>query len=191
LPALLPSELPVRARVRHHWIVLIRPTSRLGGIALLVLLVTAIIWPNPMAWVLGVIVVLVGFLRWHTWRAEWVILTGQRIIRLQGVPETTSSEASLRLDRISGARVIQTVPGKIFRYATIELEAPGEHPDVRRLRRIANPNAFYLELRRLVFGDGSAADPNYDPDEQITRPLPLVPTDRDRFGRRLTWHSDF
>ena len=181
MPALLPSELPVRARTRHHWVVLLRLPSRLLIIALLVLLVMAIVSPDPMAWVLGLIVAVTIFFRWHTWRAEWVILTSQRI-----------SEASLRLDRISGARMIQTVPGKIFGYANIELEAPGDHPDVRRLRRISHPHAFYLALRRQVFGDGQLPDPNdVSAGEEITEPLPRLPSDRDPMGRRRTWDSDF
>jgi hypothetical protein len=190
MPALLPSELPVRVRTRHHWIVLLRLPHRLLAIALLILLLMAIISPDPMAWVLILVIAVIAFLRWHTWRAEWVILTTQRIIRVQGVPETTSSEASLRLDRISGARIVQTVPGKILGYANIELEAPGEHPDVRRLIRIANPQAFYLELRREVFGDGVSRDPDDEPHEHVTEPLPFLPSDRDRFGRRQHWHND-
>ncbi|HZC70296.1 MAG TPA: PH domain-containing protein [Jatrophihabitans sp.] len=192
MPALLPSELPVRARTRHHWIVLFRRPHRVLLIALLVLLLMALVAPDPMAWVLVVVIASIGFFRWHTWRAEWVVLSSLRIIRVQGVPETTSSEASLRLDRISGARVVQTVPGKILGYATIELEAPGEHPDVRRLRRIANPDTFYLELRRLIFADGHGPDPDEEPPhEHITEPLPFLPTDRDRFGRRRHWHNDY
>ena len=54
---------------------------------------------------------------------------------------------------MSGARLVQTVPGKLLGYGTIELEAPGDHPDVRRLVKIDNPNEFYLELRRIVFGE--------------------------------------
>lgn len=192
MPALLPSELPVRARTRHHWTVMMRRPPLALGIALLVLLLMAIITPNPMAWVFAAVVALIAFFRWHTWRAEWVILTSQRIIRVQGVPETTSSEASLRLDRISGARVVQTVPGKLLRYANIELEAPGDHPDVRRLRRIANPHEFYLALRRQVFGEDQLPDPNDIPVvDQITEPLPAVKTDKDSMGRVRTWHSDF
>jgi hypothetical protein len=184
LPALLPSELPVRARTRHHWIVLLRLPHKLLGIALLVLLVAAFVEPNPMAWLLGLVLALLAFLRWQTWNAEWVIITSKRIIRVQGVPETTSTEASLRLDRVSGARLIQTVPGKILNYGTIELEAPGDHPDVRRIRRIANPHQFYLALRQVVFGDGVPLDPDDDPGDYVTEPLPFLPPDRDRFGRR-------
>jgi hypothetical protein len=192
MPALLPSELPVRARTRHHWIVLLRLPSRVLAIALLVLLLIAIVSPNPMALVFALTLGAVMFFRWHTWRAEWIILTTQRIIRVQGVPETTSSEASLRLDRISGARIVQTVPGKILGYGNIELEAPGEHPDVRRLKRIAHPQAFYLELRREVFGDGVGPDPDDEPPhEHITEPLPFLPNERDRFGRRQHWHNDY
>jgi hypothetical protein len=184
VPAFLPSELPVRARTRHHWIVLIRLPHKVLGIALIVLLLAAILDPNPMAWLFGIVILGLGFLRWQTWRAEWILLTGKRIIRLQGIPETTSSEASLRVDRISGARLVVTVPGKILGYGTIELEAPGDHPDVRRLKRIAAPDTFYLELRRIVFGEGTRVDPDDDPRGYITEPLPPISADRDRFGRR-------
>jgi hypothetical protein len=189
VPALLPSELPVRARTRHHWVVMFRLPHKLLLLALVVLLLAAVVQPNPMAWLLGLVVGLLAFLRWQTWNAEWVILTGKRIIRVQGVPETTSTEASLRLDRVSGARLIQTVPGKLLDYGTIELEAPGDHPDVRRLRRIARPHEFYLELRRVVFGDGVPLDPNDDPHAgpsgygYATEPLPRLPGHQ-RFGRR-------
>jgi hypothetical protein len=190
VPAFLPSELPVRARTRHHWIVLVRLPSRLLLVALLLLLLMAVISPNPMAWVLGVIVIMGLFFRWHTWRADSVILTTQRIIRVQGVPETTSSEASLRLERISGARMVQTVPGKLLGYANIELEAPGEHPDVRRLKRIAQPQAFFLELRKQVFDNGQPPEPDdATPGDEITEPLPSLPTDR--LGRRRNWDSDY
>lgn len=181
MPALLPSELPVRARTRHHWIVLFRPPHKLLGLALVLLVVMAVVSPDPMVWPLLLVFGALAFLRWQTWQAEWVILTGKRIIRVQGVPETTSSEASLRIDRISGARMIQTVPGKILGYANIELEAPGDHPDVRRLKRIGHPHEFYLQLRRVVFGEPHAPDPNDEPQEYITEPLPP----RDHFGRRL------
>lgn len=181
MPGLLPSELPVRTRTRHHWIVMLRPPHKLLTLALLLLLVMALISPNPMAWVLFAVLGALAFLRWQTWQAEWIIVTGKRIIRVQGVPETTTSEASLRIDRISGARIVQTVPGKILGYANIELEAPGEHPDVRRLKRIARPHAFFLELRRVIFGEPHAPDPNDDPGEHNTEPLPR----RDHLGRRL------
>jgi hypothetical protein len=187
VPALLPSELPVRARTRQHWIVLFAAPHKVLGVALLVLLVAAFFDPNPMAWILGVVVLAAAFLRWQTWRAEAVILTGKRIIRVQGVPETTTTEASLRIDRVSGARLTETVPGKILGYGTIELEAPGDHPGVRKLVRIEDPQGFYLELRRVIFGEPGRSDPDdEDPRGYVTEPLPaLDPHPRDRFGRRL------
>lgn len=169
---------------------MLRPPHVLLTVALLVLVLMAIVSPKPMAWVFGLSVATVVFVRWRTWRAEWVILTTKRIIRLQGVPETTSSEASLRLDRISGARVVQSVPGKILGYANIELEAPGEHPDVRRLKRIANPHGFYLELRAEVFGDERRPDPDDEGSEYDTEPLPSGPP-RDHLGRRREWPHDY
>ena len=183
MPALLPSELPVRASTRHHWIVLWRRPDRVLAIALAVFLLAAIVQPNPMAWLFGLFVALVAFVRVQTWQAGRIILTGKRIVRVQGVPETTSSEASLRVDRISAARMIQTVPGKILHYATIELEAPGDHPDVRKLKQIAKPKEFYLELRCAIFDEPLPPDPDDHRAEYVTEPLPVLPQ-RDRFGRR-------
>jgi hypothetical protein len=183
VPTFLPSELPVRARTRHHWVVLWRLPHLWTGIALALLLLAAVAVPEPMAWIFGLVIAGGGFLRWQTWQAEWVILTGKRVIRVQGVPETTKSEASLRIDRVSGVRLVETVPGKVLGYGTIELEAPGDHPDVRRLVKIDNANEFYLALRRVVFGEADRPDPDDDPRDYITEPLPALP-ERDRFGRR-------
>jgi hypothetical protein len=162
----MPSELPEIARTRHHWIVLLRPPPRWGWISTLVLLVWALI--APAVWVVVfVLLVAVGFLRWQTWSAEMIILTKRRILRVRGVPETTSTEAWLRIDRVSGARLVQTVPGKVLGYGTVELEAPGNHPDVRKLVKIAEPHEFYGKLRARVFAERSRPDPDdapHDPD---------------------------
>lgn len=174
----------MRVRTRHHWVVLFRRPHWLLAIALALVLIMAIVAPGRMAWVCVVVFGAFAFVRWQTWHAEWVILTSKRIIRVQGVPETTKREASLKLDRVSGARMTQTVPGKLLGYATIELEAPGDHPDVRRIERIARPHVFYLELRRVIFGEPSSPDPNDDPGEHITQPLPRLRGDAGRFGRR-------
>jgi hypothetical protein len=172
MPAYLQSELPVLAKVRHHWISLFRRPHNVLSIALLVLLVAAIVGPWPMT--LLFVLVFGGFalLRWQTWRAEWVILTHRRMIRVRGIPETTTSEASLRLDRIAGAVLEQTVLGKLLDYGTIELEAPGSHPDFRKLINIAHPNEFYLQTRKLVFGNDVDLDPEDQPQNHVTEPLP-------------------
>jgi hypothetical protein len=182
VPALLPSELPVRARTRHHWIVMFRRPHWLLLLAFLVLFLMTVISPRSMGWVLVLALLSFAFVRWQTWQAEWLILTNTRIIRVQGVPETTKSEASLRVDRISGARMVQSVPGKLLGYATIDLEAPGNHPDVRRLERIAHPHAFFRELRGVIFGEPVPPDPNDDPQgyeaEYDTAPLPILPPEQ-------------
>lgn len=172
MPAYLQSELPVLAQVRHHWVVLFRRPHVLLIVALLVLLLAAIISPWPMAVLFILVFAAFALLRWQTWRAEWVILTHRRIIRVRGVPETTTAEASLRLDRISGAVLEQTVMGKLLDYGTIELEAPGQHPDVRKLVKIANPHEFYLQTRKVVFGNDVDLDPDDRPQSHVTAPLP-------------------
>jgi hypothetical protein len=177
MPPLMRSELPVVARTRHHWIVMFRAPKPIVLIALLALFLWALI--APAMWVVLMVVIFAGaFFRWQTWNAEQIILTRRRIIRVQGVPETTSSEAFLRVDRVSGMRMVQTVPGKLLDYGTIELEAPGNHPDVRRMAKIWRPHAFYRELRHLIFTDRVP-----DPDdvgthgslpEDATAPLPKL-----------------
>jgi hypothetical protein len=178
------SELPVVTTTRHHPIVLLRRPGKWPALGLLALVVWAL--ATPALWF--VVVVLLGLtmlFRWQTWNAERIILTRKRIIRVQGVPETTSSEAFLRVDRIAGMRIVQSVPGKVLDYATIELEAPGNHPDVRHMVKIWHPHSFYRDLRHLLF-----SEPRPDPDdvgtgalpEDVTAPLPHVtgPTLRKR-----------
>jgi len=172
---LLPSELPILARARHHWIVLFRLPNKYVGIALLVVFLSAVAQPDPMVLAFSVWVGAIGFFRWQTWRAEVILITRTRIIRVRGVPETTSSESSLRLDRVSGAVLEQTVVGKLLNYGSIEIEAPGQHPDVRLLVKLARPHPFYLKLRQVVFGEGIDLDPDDRPQDFITAPLPRLP----------------
>lgn len=175
MPPLMRSELPVIAESQHHPIVILRLPGKYPALALLALAVWALL--DPAIWFVFVVVIGVTLLfRFQTWHAERIILTKRRIIRVQGVPETTTSEAFLRVDRVSGMRIVQTVPGKWLDYGTIELEAPGNHPDVRRMATIWHPHLFYGALRRLIF-----SEPRPDPDdgglglpEDATAPLPRL-----------------
>lgn len=166
------SELPELARARHHWIVLLAPPSKWACLGLAVLFAGAIFRPIPFAVFFLVVAVAGAALRWQTWRAELIILTRKRVVRVRGIPETTSSEASLRIDRVSGARLVQTVPGKLLNYGSIELEAPGDHPDVRHLVRIADPMSFYNQLRGAIFAPETGADPDDGLPRHVTEPLP-------------------
>jgi hypothetical protein len=174
MPAFLPSELPVLGRAQHHWIIMLRRPHPILGVALLVLLLAAILFPTTMAPLFLIVLGAIVFVRWQTWRAEWIILTRRRIIRVRGVPETTKSESSLRLDRISGAVLEQTVLGKLLNYGSIELEAPGQHPDVRKLVNIARPHPFFRQVRKVVFGTGIDLEPDDNPQDYITAPLPFL-----------------
>jgi hypothetical protein len=160
----LPSELPVRATARQHWIILFRKPHKYSVILLAVLLLAAWLWPWPMALILTLTAMVMASFRWREWRAE----------------------------RISGTRFIETVPGKIFRYANIHLEAPGDHPGLSRLIRMDSPGEFYEILKGLVLGDesrdgwASGGDPDDSPTDYVTEPLPTLEpkVERDRFGRR-------
>jgi hypothetical protein len=173
VPPFLRAELPVRARTQHHPIVLFRRTTKVTAVLLLATAVAAFFsgWGRVA---LVTEIVWIGFWRWRTWRAEWIFLTRKRIVRVQGIPETTTSEASLRLDRVSGARLVQTPLGRLLGYGTIELEAPGEHPDVRKLVTINRAEQFYLVLREVIFV-GDEPDPDDHPQDYVTAPLPPLP----------------
>src|SRR5205823_3073328 len=147
---------------RQHWIVLLRPPRRLSAILLTVLFVAAWVRADRFTWVFVLIAAFLLALRWREWRAERVLLTGKRVIHVQGTVETTASETSLRVDRVSGVRYVETVLGKMLGFATIELQAPGDHPGISRLKRLGHPEAFYLELRDVVYGE-DRADPDEDP----------------------------
>jgi hypothetical protein len=188
MPALLPSELPVLAVARLHWIVMLRRPHPLLAIALVVLLAAAVFDPSPMALIFLLVLCAGGFFRYQNWRAEQVILTRRRIIRVRGVPETTKTEASLRLDRISGAVLQQTVLGKLLGYGSIELEAPGQHPDVRVLSTIARPHRFYLQVRRVVFGAGADLDPDDVPPDPTQPGRPPQPPGMPRAAQ--PWQDD-
>jgi hypothetical protein len=170
---LLPTDYPVHAVARPHWIAILKLPHKATLVIAAVLLALAIADPYPWAWALGVAVAANAFYRWHVWQGERITLTNKRIIRKSGVAETDWSESSLRLDRISGVWVVQTVPGKMLGYANIEVEAPGSHPVTHSLRRIADPQHVYETLRWLVFGDpppgggspGAAPPVPPDPDD--------------------------
>ncbi len=175
---LLASELPIIAKARRHWIVMFAPPNKYVSIGLAVLFFAAVGQPDPMVLLFTSVIATMGFFRWQTWRAEVILLTRTRIVRVRGVPETTSTESSLRLDRISGVVLEQSVPGKILNYGSIEIESPGQHPDVRKLKVIAQPQRFYLKLRQIVFGEGIDLDPDDRPQDFITAPLPRLPDPR-------------
>jgi hypothetical protein len=173
VPAFLPSELPVQARARHHWIVLFRRPHPVLAIALVVLFIAAVLDPSPMVWPFLLVLVAAAYLRWKTWTSEIVVVTKRRVVRTRGIPETTTTEASLRLDRISGVVLEQTVLGKLFNYGTLELEAAGQHPDLRRIEKLARPKRLYFLIREIVYGE-----PDVDrlPIADVTTaPLPVLP----------------
>ena len=179
MPPFLRTELPVQARTRHHPVVLFRRTHKLTAV-LLILTAAATFASGWAVAALAAELSWIGYWRWRIWSAEWIVLTRKRIVRVQGIPETTSTEASLRIDRISGARLIQSPLGKVFGYGNIELEAPGEHPDVRKLRTIDGAEEFYIALRRVIFGEDTL-DPDDYREDFITEPLPDIdPSSRRR-----------
>lgn len=196
MPEFLRSELPVRATTRQHWIVMLRSVRRATLVTFGVLVLLAVLWPYPM--LIALILVVAAFLLWRylLWRNERIYLTGKRIVRMDGIPAISRHEAWLRVDRISGARFIESWLGAQLHYATIELEAPGDHPGVRHLIKVGRASPFYLAMRDTVFGETWSPDPDESPVEQpvdyATEPLPRLDREHGEPARDVpgdTWRD--
>lgn len=170
-------------RIRHHWIVLFGPPSKWGWLGLAILALVGITsgWLGwlPMVLIIGAVLLF----RYQEWRAE-VITVDQLTIRYaQGVQETTTSRALLRVDRISGIVLSRSVPGKLLGYGSLHLEAPGNHPDIRHLNRINHPELTARLVESLMFRTATDTDPDdIGADGQQTAPLPVV-SSREDTGR--------
>ncbi|MEO9138241.1 MAG: PH domain-containing protein [Jatrophihabitans sp.] len=186
MPDLLPSEQgkPRNETRQHAIMLLLKKPARRYVILVVVLLVCALLGPWWLKVLFFATLVGLAFVRFRMWQAERIILTEKRIIHVHGILETTRTEASLRLDRISGLRLIETFPGRMLGYATIAVEAPGDHPGLKHLYRMARLQPFYDSLRAQVFGESLGGDPDEGPPEYITEELPVLDKDRDRYGRR-------
>jgi hypothetical protein len=162
-------------RIRHHWIVLFKLPRKWGWLGLAVLFVVGLTggW---LGWLpLIVVVGAVLLFRYQEWRAEVITLDKLTIRYTQGVQETTTSRALLRIDRISGIVLSRTVPGKLLGYGSLHLEAPGSHPDIRHLERIDHPELTAQLVESLMFRTATDTDPDdVGADGQQTAPLPRV-----------------
>jgi hypothetical protein len=201
-------------RIRHHWIVLLDPPGRWTWL-LFALLVVVAITGGWWGLIPLVVVVTVFFLfRYQEWRAEVIELDPRAVRHARGVKETTTSNAFLRIDRVSGVVMSRTVPGKLLGYGTVHLEAPGDHPDFKHLVKIQKPLETFTLIEALMFKtslsptgasilpaaassdrgpydhDGSSGDPDdTGADIRATEPLPSVDqprTDRPRTDRPRT-----
>ena len=146
---------------RHHWIVLLRPPGRYVWIVFGLLLLFVLVggWPALIP-LLVVLAVFFGF-RYQEWRAERIELSPRTIRYARGVKETTETSAFIRVDRISGVAMSQTVTGKLLGYGTVHIEVSGHHPDFRRIVNIENPKQTFALLEGLMFKDTrSDADPD-------------------------------
>jgi hypothetical protein len=160
MPASRPPEWPYV--IRHHWVVIFSSPGRFGWVVLGLLVIFPIV-AGWLAWVPLVLVLaaLFGF-RYQEWRAETIELDPRTIRHARGVAETTASSAFLRVDRIAGAVLSRTVPGKLLGYGTLHLEAPGSHPDFRKLSKIERPEETFALLESLMLRHGPMAGEAWD-----------------------------
>jgi len=112
------SRERIRYDARRHSVVLTRPFLRAVLLALAGALALGLPWPAPL---LGPL--LIGAAGAIAFRAVWrwdrtrLVITTDRIVLVEGV--TRKRAAGVRLERLQGVEVEQSVPGRLFGYGTV------------------------------------------------------------------------
>jgi len=111
-------EEQVFVDARRHGIVLVRPLSRAGALAVLGATGIAIGWPLSLAGApLLVIAAAVATLAVWRWDRTHVVLTTEKLFVVHGVLRRRA--AAVHLARVVAVEVEQSLPGRLLGYGTI------------------------------------------------------------------------
>lgn len=145
---LAPGELTV-IRTRRHWLVALRAVAQ-ASVAMPLVLALALVlnFVASGVWWLQVLLLLGSvahqgmlFYRVLEWRAELIVVTDRRLIRIHGVLSTTVDD--IRLGQITDSTYRQTLVGHVFGYGSIRIESAGQTQAVEQLDYVPNPQAVY------------------------------------------------
>lgn len=145
------DEKPV-GLVRKHWFLLILPLAE--GLIIILLLV---IFVNKelifrqsalISFALGLIYTAYFIYKWILWRADFYVVTSQRIIRIaqSGILDRTLGEISLKDIREVSLKT-QGLSAAVFKFGTIRIISDSGR--VFKMANISNPNRVYQVLIKL------------------------------------------
>lgn len=108
----------IRFDARRHSVVLTRPFLRAIALAAAGALMLGLPWPAPVLGPvlvgLGAAIALSAVWRWDRTR---LVVTTDKIVLVEGVARRRA--AGVRLERLQGVEVEQSLPGRLFGYGTV------------------------------------------------------------------------
>jgi len=161
---LLPTEDCV-VLVRRHPAQLIRP------IALSLALMAALIFmewkippriPNIPHLGLACIIAVAAYLAWRIaeWRVDYFVVTDRRMLLTTGL--ITRRVSMMPLTKVTDMRFDKPIAGRILGYGVFVMESAGQEQALREVTYIPDPDAVYLEVCDLLFGEDDEEDEEPD-----------------------------
>lgn len=145
---LAPDELCL-IRTHLHWLVPLRAIAKAAVSMPLAIVVTLLLAFLAPGWWWLQVALWVGtvahqcYLIWLVllWRAEQIIVTDRRLIRISGVFTTTVDD--VRLSQITDTSYRRSLLGRIFDYGSIRIESAGQVQALERIDFVPSPGAIY------------------------------------------------
>lgn len=151
----LAEDEPILLRTRRHWLVPLRDLAKAAvsmpaGIVcslLLAFLAPGWWWLQAGMWIATVVhQAYLGYLV-VAWRADQIVVTDRRLIRISGVFTTTIDDRALI--HITDRTVHQSLIGRVLHYGTLRVESAGRHDNGatrERIEYLPNPGEVYRAL---------------------------------------------
>jgi len=162
--------IPVRL---HQCLLLVPALAAVGGLALAIaanaLLYVdghATIGPVRLVWFLWLAALGWAAWRWIEWRQTWFVITGHRLILIETRRLIGRQVTMLPVSKMRDVKLLQTVPGRLFRYGTLDFASIGTEGALDVVRFLPRPEWLYQEVcnlsmpeteRKVVKRQGSAA----------------------------------
>jgi uncharacterized membrane protein YdbT with pleckstrin-like domain len=146
---LAPGETVVH-RTRRHWVVLLRWVGSALVLVVLGLVMASLFglltfdlaaasagaWVGALLATAGLLVAVPGWLRWAN---EIYLVTDRRVIQVEGVFRKQALDSSLA--KVNDVRLVQTLPGRLFGYGTLEIITASDS-GINRLDYLPGPLKF-------------------------------------------------
>jgi membrane protein YdbS with pleckstrin-like domain len=149
---MFPTE-KFRGEWHRHWI---NPAKGLFVIALYAFLLCVLtvqrVKPQYVGRIMAIVIacaVLVALVRVTNWYFTRIVLTGKRIMLVQGV--VVRRVATIPLARVTDLRYVQSPVGRLLNYGTFRVEDAGWRNPMRKIIELPNPNELYLRVIEEVY----------------------------------------
>ena len=161
---LLPHERTVIS-VRMHPAALAGPLILAAGGLLAARKLTSRSARPDIAWGTYLAFPLYFLYRAAAWPGTYLVVTGGRLVLVQGLFSRTT--AAISLDKVTGLALQRTVVGRLLGYGTLIADGPGRRRAFRKIRYVPYPEQLYLEISSLLWHEDTdgTADPAYGDEE--------------------------